>query len=517
MEREPTRWSPPTRSIPVDPMQPCRSRIGRGITLRRGGENREGRRERRTSFRARVSRSSLHCQGGERNTRSHFAARIAGASTRARPSGRCFTRRPRTLASLLSLVNASASGELGRLAVGDGAEKPRDRRTKLHRRCARPREAASSSSVSSRPNGTKLTRRRIRSDRTLLAITPSNCDDGRMAGTKTRASYLFALRLACAVASASPWSCSRDGGETNGPARSEDCQQLMSAYCQRLAACDPVDLRRRYGDVATCTARQMPGCSFIILPGTAWTSAKVQQCVAQISATTDCYEEAFVAGACASEPGTLAEGTACQQGEQCASSHCVRRFVISADGSSSRPACGVCLRSDTGISTPPCGDGGACQSSERCVYADSEPSPRCIVPQPEGAPCLASAGCAGGLFCNRSVSDAGASICVKRGAAGAICTASTDCLKEDGLRCVSGVCAEPTFVSLGQACNQEDRLCEKDTRCPSPGLPPPNDMLTCQAAAEEGSPCHEILGPYCNYPANCIDGICHIERDAQCR
>jgi len=156
---------------------------------------------------------------------------------------------------------------------------------------------------------------------------------------------------------------------------------------------------------------------------------------------------------------------------------------------------------------------GPCQSLERCLYDDNPPSPRCVLPQPEGATCIGG-DCAGALFCNRSISDAGAPICVKPGAASAICSSSADCLTEAGLRCASGVCAEPTFGSLGERCDFAGRLCERGTSCPYPVLPPP---LMCQTNATDGSGCHDVLGPRCSFPANCLDGICQLPRDAACR
>ena len=346
-------------------------------------------------------------------------------------------------------------------------------------------------------------------------FVPPSCDDVRMAATRARTTHVLASPLGCAVIFwASLWSCGR--GDTHGPASSADCQQLMSAICNRLATCDPVDLRQQYGDVATCTARHMLACSYFILPGTAWSSGKIHRCVAQMNATTDCDDNVFDTGACVSEPGMLADGTPCQRDPQCAGGQCDRRSVASPDGGSSRPACGICLRSDAGISTPTCGDGGACQSPERCLHDDNPPSPRCVLPQPEGAPCIGG-GCAGALFCSRSLADAGASICVQRGAAGAICTSSAECLTEAGLRCASGVCAVPTFGSLGESCDFAGRLCERGTSCPYPGLPPTNDVLICRARAPDGSSCHDIFGPHCSYPANCLDGICQLPRDAECR
>jgi hypothetical protein len=346
-------------------------------------------------------------------------------------------------------------------------------------------------------------------------FVPPNGDHGGMAETKARMTHVVALPLGCAVLLwTGLWGCER--GDINGPTSSADCQQLMSAICNRLAMCDPVDLRQQYGDLATCTARHMLACSSFISPGTAWSSGKIQRCVAQMNASTDCYDDVSRTGACVHELGTLSDGTACQRDLQCAGGQCDRTSVTSPDGGSSRPACGVCSRPDAGISIPTCGDGGTCQPSERCLYDGTPPSPRCVLPQPEGAPCIGG-GCAGALFCNRSQIDAGASICVKRGGVGAICTSSDECLTEAGLRCASGVCAVPTFGSLGERCDFAARLCESGTSCPYPALLPPNDLLICRARATDGSHCHEILGPHCSYLASCLDGICQLPRDAECR
>ena len=338
-----------------------------------------------------------------------------------------------------------------------------------------------------------------------------------MAQTKIRTSCRLALPFACAVVWASLSSCTADKSDADGGVSSGDCQQLMSVYCNKLAACDPVGLRRRFGDVETCTARQILACPTLTLAGTGWTSGQIQQCMAQINASTNCYEDTFGAEACDEVPGTLSAGTSCEQSSQCATQRCDRNTVLSPDGGRSEPACGVCSGGDAGPSNPGCGDGGACQSPERCVYDTNDRAQRCILPRPEGAPCTANGGCAEGLFCKRSTSDAGTSVCSKRGAAGAVCISSGECAGQAGLRCIAGVCNAPALVAVGAACNSEGRLCERDARCVYPSPLPPMATGVCQAPADDGSRCDTTTGPYCRDPASWREGICHLPGDAQCR
>jgi hypothetical protein len=336
-----------------------------------------------------------------------------------------------------------------------------------------------------------------------------------MGRTNERTRLWSVLPFAGAAVWACLSGCSTDKSDPNGPVSSTDCHELLSAYCSKLASCDPVALRRQFDDLQGCVARQSLACPSLSLPGTAWTSGKIQQCTREINASTSCGNDVFEAAACQNVPGTLTQGMACEQSSQCASERCDRSSVASPDGGLSSPACGLCsAEGDAGAPSGRCGDGPTCQSPERCVYDSNLRNSRCMLPQPEGAPCTTtSSACAAGLSCKRSAFDGGASVCSPRGAAGASCTYSEECDATRGVRCIAGVCNTPIFVSLGETCDTTGRLCEKGARCSSSGSP----TGICQAPAEDGSRCDSTVGPYCRDPASCRDGICHLPGEAQCR
>jgi hypothetical protein len=344
--------------------------------------------------------------------------------------------------------------------------------------------------------------------RYLLVTGARNCDDVWMGNVRAwRGSVVY---FACAIVGACLANCSKD---TNGSV-SGACHDLMSTYCNWLASCDPIALQRQFGDVGTCVTRENLACAGVTLTGTGWTADKLQQCSAQFSGMT-CTGNVGSVG-CPTVHGTLPEGTPCEQSAQCASNGCTHTVVASPDGSVSNPGCGVCSSPVDAGPPPGCGDGGACQSPERCVYSNG--TSRCMSPLPEGAPCSATTtNCDVDLFCKQSASDAGTAVCTKRGAAGAACTGYDECEHTPSLSCIAGTCSAPTFVPVGGACDNLGLQCEKGAHCSYPSPRPPSGTGTCQAPAEDGSPCDSTNGPYCLVPANCRDGICHLPGDAQCR
>jgi hypothetical protein len=321
--------------------------------------------------------------------------------------------------------------------------------------------------------------------------------------------------LACGLIWAGIANCSNESSRPNGG--SGTCGELMSVYCDKVAACDPIGLRQQFGDVQGCRTRQNLACAGLSLPGTSWSAAQMQECAAQISSAPSCYTDYAESGACREMRGTLTGGTPCEQDSQCTSLRCNRASVRSPDGGLSEPACGVCWDTDAG-SPRGCGDAGLCSLDQRCVFADDNQTFQCVSLQAEGAPCTATSPCAGPLFCKPSTADGGtAGVCMKPGAKGAACTASRECDIATGLRCVAGACNEPTFVAIGQGCDQVGRLCEKGARCVYSSSPSSTAPGTCQAPADDGSHCDLTANLHCRSPANCFEGICHLPGDAHCQ
>ena len=306
--------------------------------------------------------------------------------------------------------------------------------------------------------------------------------------------------------------CHTDESTTTAPDPSVACHAYAAAFCAQYAACDPVAARQHYGDVETCTARFIPGC--LANAGNGWPSGNIEQCAEQIKAATGCYPRRFDAiKTCEVARGTLRNGAPCDMATQCASLNCEFKLGLSPDGSLSLPVCGTC---GPGLG-PLCddGNGGTCPSPQRCLYDRDEDREHCITPQPEGATCVSEHGCEDGLFCQRPLTDTRPWVCTRLAAAGVACTEHRGCDFKAGLRCVAGLCVEPTFVPTGASCDSDGRLCEKGI-CVSP-TPRSPMTFTCHALLDDGSPCDPARSYECATPGMCRGGQCRLPGDPLCR
>jgi hypothetical protein len=306
----------------------------------------------------------------------------------------------------------------------------------------------------------------------------------------TALASVFAAMLGCQSGS--------DGDALGG------CSDYASAYCAKLVACSPLELRLTFGDEATCVRRAALVCApFADQPGTSWTPAKLGACARSIAAASCVEAMTRVTADCAATPGTLSNGAACSQSTQCASSYCSSGAAPpSEDGG---VPCGTCEVSRV----PPvigCGDAGACVSPEMCL-PDGTGGVGCRRLPEEGEPCLASGGCDFGLTCI-------ASVCSRPKGAGASCTELTECDVSKSLLCISSTCQMPTWVEPGSPCHTPDRLCSGG-KCMADGFDP-NSPATCMAWAADGSPCDPIQGSPCLDPAICLAGKCQLLH-ADCR
>src|SRR5262245_43142714 len=133
----------------------------------------------------------------------------------------------------------------------------------------------------------------------------------------------------------------------SGPLIPASCRDLIAALCEKIAACDPVALRRDYNDQATCAARASLSCASLTLPGSSWTEQEFAACKQQIQ-VPGCYLD-FEHGAYAGIPGTLNDDKPCEQSLQCAGDRCERNVVSSPDDGFNVPKCGVCMTPDSGV------------------------------------------------------------------------------------------------------------------------------------------------------------------------
>jgi hypothetical protein len=295
--------------------------------------------------------------------------------------------------------------------------------------------------------------------------------------------------------------CRSDASEST-PTNS--CSEFTSAYCAKLAACSPLELRYNYGDEATCARRNGLTCLPLAeLPGTSWTPAKINAC-ARATAASSCFATVGMLPECMPSAGSLPVGGKCADSSQCSTSFCNTAAAPTPEDGGLY--CGTC-------EVPPrppltgCGDAGACLAPEFCLRDDTGVD-RCRRLPQEGEACALSfvPACELGLTCI-------ASVCSRPKGAGATCTEFGECDLSKSLLCIESTCQTPTWVQPGSPCGV-GQLCSGG-ECVSEGVDP-NSPATCMAWAADGSPCDQFKGPPCLAPAFCLSGKCQIV-DTVCR
>jgi hypothetical protein len=268
-------------------------------------------------------------------------------------------------------------------------------------------------------------------------------------------------------------------------------QSFAAADCAKYQACAPGWLALTYGGLPECVNRDLLQYRWIAQQsGVAWQAANYAACATALTQASCADYFSFTALPACSVPGTLANYASCNTGFQCASQFC-----------------------DT--------DGLSCGE--------------CIDPPLEGEYC-ASWSCGAGLTC----ADDGT--CQRRRALGESCTANLPC--QSLLDCYQGRCVAP-LASVGAACDSsvgpycdyaKSFVCATSTKkCVSitswalPGQACGVDSTTstaascnqgycgtgqtCIADAKDHMACDSDVGPYCEWPAFCSSGTCHLESD----
>jgi len=303
--------------------------------------------------------------------------------------------------------------------------------------------------------------------------------------------------------------CSNSGNAGNGAAvtASGACADVFSAYCNKINQCSPSTVTQEFGDVATCINRSSQGCSRLQLPGSSWTSDKLEACSVAVSLSScDGLSLAIEGDACKTAPGMLANGSPCADSSQCSGGSCDTSTQITDAGfSSTSSVCGKCS------TRPPstCGDAGACTSPQRCQYDSASGTSSCVTPAPEGAACGTMVPCVSTTTCKNS-------ICVKRAGSGAPCASSSDCDSSMGLTCIAMTCQIPSLVGPGQTCNYPSPRCTPGSDCIST-FADGGTTSVCVAKAPDNGACDDIKGPRCTSPARCLSGVCTVPDYSQCK
>ena len=280
-----------------------------------------------------------------------------------------------------------------------------------------------------------------------------------MGTVPTCARYLFGAGVGLIAVSSCGGSTS-DGADPDPAVVAEldaACAELGRAMCERRSACTiPTELNRRYVNDEQCRERSALACrGWATLPGSNLDAVTVTSCAAEI-VSADCRQATSLFWWESELPWCLAAGKRADA-EACASgAQCQSRHCAIVDG------CGKCaaVRVSTLI------DGHA---GDAC----DDPS---VV-------CVRSTSCMDG-----------------------VCT-ETECPVE-GCHDSGAVCGFP-IGGLGDTV-----YCGLGTECKNA-----NDMGrgTCMPYVADGEACADWAGPPCLFPARCVDDVCRLPDDLDCR
>jgi hypothetical protein len=302
----------------------------------------------------------------------------------------------------------------------------------------------------------------------------------------------------------------------HGPAVTADkaCTDLATARCVQLQSCEPAQLASLYGDVATCEAREKLSCtpSLSGLTGSSATADQYEKCASALaaSACSSLYTRNPPTD-CVPQPGELADGAACGDDAQCASTYC-RIF----EAPPSLNICGVC--SERALVGGACVGDDDCDFSLACVAIFSSPTvatQQCVSRGGVGATCDSDQQCDPFSACVSGT-------CMPPGSVGMTCDRNAqDCDPTQGLYCTAlSVCAVDIVAAAGEPCGSPSYY----EPCAAGGLCVPN-VNTCLAAVPDGAVCggRFVAAEACQQPARCLGitdttgGVCTLPNPAACK
>lgn len=312
---------------------------------------------------------------------------------------------------------------------------------------------------------------------------------------------LFAVATACGNDSANWLPVASSFGE--------GCDQYAAAFCEWTFQCGNVDMALAYGNYDNCRSTQSASCAKLAsLPGQGWAPADYSAC-ANTFQTLGCEIplDGSKIGDCRDKPGSLGLGEACVVSSQCQSLYC-------SNAGSSGAGCGVCAaRAAEG---DPCATTAMCDADQLCVPSSKDGSiDICVVRQPLGASCDANQPC-------ESMSSCVSGVCRRYAAEGETCGTSDSarpCDPYRGTACnlVTRQCETKPLAQAGEACgdaNGVPKICVFGTTCI--GRDDSTEAL-CVRNATPGSACSLVVGPACQPPDVCRDGLCAEPNDSICR
>ena len=307
-----------------------------------------------------------------------------------------------------------------------------------------------------------------------------------------------------------------DGAVDGTPA----CTQYATARCQKLDSCTAgLASRERFGDLATCIARGVLGCSAALAaPDTSATPEFFTACAAALTSSScaDFIDDTNIPQACLNLAGPRASGAACSFSAQCQSSWCQVLRGAACGVCAVRPAAGAACTTDSdcgarglfcskagscvshAILGAPCDDARPCGVALSCVgQTKTVPGACAAAIQTVGAACdpkrATAAGCDGALslYCGLDDKCASDALVAAPGACGRLVDSdggSDDAGASDAGASDAGVRELSVARCTGGA------VCAQGSATSG----------TCVAPAADGAGCDSASGPPCLAPARCV-------------
>jgi len=165
-------------------------------------------------------------------------------------------------------------------------------------------------------------------------------------------------------------------------------------------------------------------------------------------------------------------------------------------------------------------EGGACAEDAQCAstFCARAPDAACGICQPlttAGGPCVRST-CSAGMVC-----PAGQSTCITpvAGKVDDMCTAQEQCDLAHAVGCntTSRKCLALTLAQAGGSCGANSIIPTSYAVCPASGTCSAALAGKCSAAATDGDACSSAdTGPHCLPPARCISSKCVVPDPTTC-
>jgi|GEM_PF-2629561 len=285
--------------------------------------------------------------------------------------------------------------------------------------------------------------------------------------------------------------CADDCPPSTGATIEEAALSLAEVACTALTACFPGYIHWAYGDTATCVEREGGYWVYLAnLPDSSVTVEVMDSCHA-LWPELSCDEAAWGDPKECTPPGPRADGEACVAHVQCASGWC----------EASPYSCGAC--------GPEPAAGSACEQDLDCAFGQwCMPTGTCGVPAGPGEACSEELLCEAGLTC-------AAGSCVRSQGLGDTCDIDLGLACDwltDELVCDAGTCIAFAWGAPGEPCGWVDGVwtsCGELTTCTQTG-----DLWFCSGAPTDGGPCDPAAGAWCQFPAQCVEGVCRGPDDA---